>query len=401
MKFFYIFLIFIFASTVNAAQPVSGQGTPSQNEITGAVEAPADDKAELATLKALLGLWSIQKLDKIKSPPELGYWASARISFKKDPSAFIRNFALLIGGFIGLALAWIRTNTAQQGHITDRFSKASEQLGSEFQPVRIGGIYALWRLSEDSAKRDAIPIWNILCAFVRNPTHEPDRNKPDKQLGKTKEPESPTTRQDVQIILDLFRSAYFAKQRRVYNYKVDLSGANLSFAILSKASLSGANLSGADLTYADLSDTNLTSAKLSYTNLSHANLNGANLNDADLSDANLDDAYMLNSNLRNASLRDAKLRSALLSYSDLRNAGLNRASLTRAILIKANLSEAYLRNTDLKGADLSGVNLRAARSLNQDMLNFACFDGITPPRNLPKGLTWNGVILDKEDEISE
>ena len=41
---------------------------------------------------------------------------------------------------------------AERGQVTDRFTKAIEQLGSDKLDVRIGGIYALERIARDSAE---------------------------------------------------------------------------------------------------------------------------------------------------------------------------------------------------------------------------------------------------------
>jgi hypothetical protein len=40
----------------------------------------------------------------------------------------------------------------EQGQVTDRYTKAIEQLGSDKLDVRIGGIYALQRIARDSAR---------------------------------------------------------------------------------------------------------------------------------------------------------------------------------------------------------------------------------------------------------
>ncbi len=58
----------------------------------------------------------------------------------------------------------------QEGQITERFTKAIEQLGSSKLEVRIGGIYALERIARDSA-RDHGPIMSVLTAFVRERPH--------------------------------------------------------------------------------------------------------------------------------------------------------------------------------------------------------------------------------------
>ena len=51
----------------------------------------------------------------------------------------------------------------EQGQVTDRYTKAIEQLGSEKLDVRIGGIYALERIARDSA-RDHPTVMEVLSA---------------------------------------------------------------------------------------------------------------------------------------------------------------------------------------------------------------------------------------------
>ena len=73
-----------------------------------------------------------------------------------------------------------------------------------------------------------------------------------------------------------------------FNFRINLSRADLYWANLSEANLSGADLSKANLSEANLSWANLSWADLSWADLSKANLSEANLSWADLSWANLD-----------------------------------------------------------------------------------------------------------------
>ena len=50
--------------------------------------------------------------------------------------------------------------------MTDRYTKAIEQLGSDKLDVRIGGIYALERIARDSA-RDHPAVMEVLTTFIR------------------------------------------------------------------------------------------------------------------------------------------------------------------------------------------------------------------------------------------
>ena len=54
----------------------------------------------------------------------------------------------------------------EQGQVTDRYTKAIEQLGSDKLDVRIGGIYALERVARDSV-RDHPTVMEVLTAFIR------------------------------------------------------------------------------------------------------------------------------------------------------------------------------------------------------------------------------------------
>ena len=52
--------------------------------------------------------------------------------------------------------------------ITDLYTKAVEQLGSDKAPVRLGGLYALERLAQDHVDQRQT-IVNVLCAYLRMP----------------------------------------------------------------------------------------------------------------------------------------------------------------------------------------------------------------------------------------
>src|SRR5215475_11967808 len=77
--------------------------------------------------------------------------------------------AQIIGGLVallGLYATFKNVRVAEEGKLTERFSKAVELLGSEKLDVRLGGIYALERIARDSRK-DHWTVMEILTAFVR------------------------------------------------------------------------------------------------------------------------------------------------------------------------------------------------------------------------------------------
>jgi hypothetical protein len=185
--------------------------------------------------------------------------------------------------------------------VTDRYTRAIEQLGSDKLDVRIGGIYALERIARDSP-RDHPTTMEVLAAFIREHSHEQWPKQAMQGAGRT-------TRPDVQAALTVIG-------RRALRH--DSERVNLESAVLSRANLSGAKLGGA----------NLARARLDYADLDRAYLFGANLNEADLTGARLARANLANAELTRADLTSADLDDADLEYADLYGAKLGGASIS-------------------------------------------------------------------------
>ena len=245
----------------------------------------------------------------------------------------------------------------EQGQVTDRYTRAIEQLGSEKLDVRIGGIYALERVARDSAK-DHPTVMEVVSAFVREHSHE---QWPPSDRGGREQARS--TRPDVQ-------AAVTVVGRRIA--KSDIQGIDLGGADLRRANLTGANLTGANLTDADfrranLTGANLTGANLFFTDLGRANLFGADLTDADLDHADLTRANLTDARLPGADLDGANLTDAYLARANLTGADLTGARLTRADLVLADFTNAHLTGARLRGADLRGADLRGADLIAADL----------------------------------
>lgn len=70
----------------------------------------------------------------------------------------------------------VTEHDAIQRRITDLYTKAADQLGSDKAPVRLAGLYALERLAQDnSGQRQTIV--NVICAYLRMP-YAPPTGKP-------------------------------------------------------------------------------------------------------------------------------------------------------------------------------------------------------------------------------
>ena len=249
---------------------------------------------------------------------------------------------------------------SREGHVTDRFTKAIDQLGSDRLEVRLGGIYALERIMIDSA-RDRGAISDILAAFVRE--HSPisgtdladKRSRSSNETSANNDAGRPST--DVQAALTvLARRSGRPNEKKIADLRyTDLRGADLQHA-----SFACTNLVGTDLRNANLFAIDLTNAQLA----------GADLRDSILYNSCLDGADLTAANLKRAKLGGAHLRGSCLDNCNLRSAYLVQADLYQAILYEADLCDANLNNTSFREAELAGANLQKA-SLNQSDLRGA------------------------------
>lgn len=264
----------------------------------------------------------------------------------------------VFGAYVGARTFALNRDSAQRSHdldragqITERFTRAIDQLGSEKLDVRLGGIYALERIARDS--RDDHPqVVEVLTAYVR----EHARWRP------AEPPEGPTSEDEVQD----------DPGWRFWGNAAAASS-DVSMDVAAAVSVLGRRDSSRDRTGAslDLAGTNLRSLRLraDEANLGAADLTGANLLDASLAQANLEGASLLLASLPLVDLSRANLQGADLSGADLSGANLQGADLRRArfrpmaVLTGSEgwkIQHANLRGAELDGADFGGAELKEA-----------------------------------------
>ncbi|MEU7015837.1 pentapeptide repeat-containing protein [Streptomyces sp. NPDC046385] len=235
----------------------------------------------------------------------------------------------------------------QEGYVTDRFSRAVDQLGSDKPDVRIGGLHALWRIAEHSA-RDREAIISIQAAYLR--THLP---------WPPAGPESPAADVPINDIAPLETRAADAQVALtalgVLCQHREQPWVNLSITDLRRADCDGlwfpeVNFDRASMEAAGLYHANLTQASLVSVNLRHADLTTAILRRARCVLADLRAAKLVETDLRDADFTDADLREANLRKADAHGAVFHRADLRMADLRGTDLSTAHLVEARLTGA---------------------------------------------------
>ena len=282
-----------------------------------------------------------------------------------------RTLAQIMGGTVGLVIIYItwqrlqvareELQVAQEGQVTERFSRAIDHLGNESLDVRLGAIYALERIARDS-RQDHGPIMEILTAYVREHAPLPEDQQPADSTMR------PTT--DIQAALTVIgrrRTGYDPPEQRL-----DLSNTDLRWANLVKAKLQEANFRGANLQWAFLRKSNLQEVIFFKADLQAADLTKSNLQGADLLLANLQRAYLIRAKLQTANFREAKLWGAFLGEAQLQQACLEETDLQQANIIGANFRKAKFRGAKmwralLEGSDFGGACLEEADLRGTDL----------------------------------
>ena len=205
-----------------------------------------------------------------------------------------RTWAQIIGGFallLGLYFTWRRVEISQEQQVTERFTRAIDQLGATDDKgkkkleIRLGAVYALERIARDS-KKDHWPIMETLTTYVRE--HAPWPQKDTQEAGFIRPPQTAQTEQqasnkpndrpdpeipvpepDIQAILTVLR------RRTRYFGNGEVENLDLHATNLRRGNLRAAHLEGANLVEAHLEEAYLGEAHLEGADLRGAHLEGA------------------------------------------------------------------------------------------------------------------------------
>lgn len=294
----------------------------------------------------------------------------------------IATLAQILGGtvvVVGVYFAWKNITIAQEGQITERFTRAVDQLGAKDQlgnpaiEIRIGGIYALKRIL-DSSDEDYWPIMQTLTAYVRNNSSvkniKDDENQ--KELS-----------DDIKAILDVIRR----RKYYIIEKSSNLRAFKVLYDLLKFFRKGGTEVHHTDfLEFAhnrnqdkflrnreqgnlDLEKCYLRKANLTSGYFKSAYFNEANLCEASLLFTNFTKARLFNANLQNSLLILTNFTEANLKSADLKGADLTGAKLINANLIGANLKEAVFDDANLEGANLREADLMGVKNLTIDQLS--------------------------------
>lgn len=393
----------------------------------------------------------------------------------------VRNLGLVVAAIIGVpfliwrsVVAQKQVDVAEQGQITDRINKAVEGLGAEknakrqrknskgellyeekednsgldfkrpimeevTEPnleVRIGAIYALERISQDSL-RDHIQIMEILCAYVRqnfpanmaveptwtavtplrssyffsltqqfyNPDWFSDQEVRNNVLGShlaslsgalgnyhesnaVKWAKSLEPRSDLQAIITVLGRRAHVDTESDYKFVSDFNSVGFQLNLTS-SNLQGIVAEGLDLRNAIMDGCSLDGSLFNRAQLSGISARNASFIGADFSGCIIQDAVFYQSNMSfvwandahfsdclnsDANFCNANLAGVVFERTSLNNASLEGCNLYRATFVGNEKDEGKSFRTLLYGqTNLFGAKVMETVFFDVDLNDFACF----------------------------
>lgn len=286
----------------------------------------------------------------------------------------------------GLIFAWQQLGqtsdnlrVSEEGQITDRFSRAVDQLGSDQFTIRLGGIYALERIARDSP-RDYEPVMEVLTAFARQESPLPGAG-----AGTPVGLASGEIPLDVQAVFKVIgrRTPAQIETELEEGGCLDLTGVSAVGVDLADYDLRNTCWDRSDLRGAIVARADLSRATFVSTNFQQANLDNVTAVASDFNNANLTFANLSKANLSQSNLLAADLVSATLQGTNLGRANLVSANMAGALAFGADFTGADMLDTDLAGALLTDATLAGAEQLTEEQVAAAVTNGGT---TLPEGI---------------
>ncbi|RSN60689.1 hypothetical protein DMH01_15515 [Amycolatopsis sp. WAC 04182] len=116
--------------------------------------------------------------------------------------------------------------------ITELYTKAVEQLGSDKTPVRLGGLYALERLAQDNEDQRQT-IVNVLCAYLRMPYELPEPPADDADADQLEQHRALVQEREVRLTAQRLLNDHLQPARgTAYRGPLDLDLARRDVAVL-------------------------------------------------------------------------------------------------------------------------------------------------------------------------
>jgi uncharacterized protein YjbI with pentapeptide repeats len=293
---------------------------------------------------------------------------------------------------------------SQEGQITERFTRAIDQLGSGGHEIIIGGIFALERIAKDSTK-DYWPIMEVLTAYVRENSKAKLAESPEEQEQFDKSALSP---KPIEAPIEAILNVVSRRLPQGHHEELNLSGSYLCHSKFNKAMLMGAIFTDADLRRTSFQSCHLEGTKFSGSYLHGAEFNsyldGAIMCHIRGQDVRFSFSRMTRANLNGAILWHSFFIETCLVNANLQDSNLFNCDLTDASLVNAKLNGSVIKGSNFTGTDLYeailiDVKFKDVVGLTSEQIETAIIDRATElPDDIIVSAEWYEEQIERSDE---
>lgn len=284
----------------------------------------------------LLASWSVNDWHPFAHGDQVPWGTLARLAV---PLTAL--FGAIVGAVIaghGQSAKLRELRNTEDANVTERLTRAIEQLAHGHVDVRQGGIYALERIAEDS-ERDRKTIVRLL----RSALYGGSMRSVATAQGLEDRPRRLQPQEEGALILSLLRLRRPNEPDVLASYlgfRADLDGADLRGTYLRNGNFSGMFLIEADFRGADAGDASFARAILASADFKGSNLRGADFSNAEVAEVSF----------RDADLRNADLTGAWLDGADFTRAKVGGVKVTedQAKVLTSYLSHRQMASLEVK-----------------------------------------------------
>ncbi|MUV04116.1 hypothetical protein GN157_10390 [Flavobacterium rakeshii] len=236
---------------------------------------------------------------------------------------------------------------SRKSQIDERFKNAIEHLGSEKEPIILGGVAELHQIAKENSKDYSEVVLNILLSYVRSiatvKLNSEDRN--------------------ITIIQTIINYVFKDKDKSPYE---GLFG-NLSYTNFKYIDINGIDLSKFNLKHCifpmEIQNVDLSEADLSYTVFQSSVIKGVNFESSKFYNSNFMFVEISDSNFKNADLNSSHLIHCKLSNSSLSCMEIYKTEFLLSYFEEMNFIEVDLLKVSFFGSSFKNCLFRGNKSM--------------------------------------